>query len=219
LAAFLVVKGFSPRADIQANTFWRLLMPAWPAYLLLFATIPLLVPTLARRLGERLAAPSSPPVALRWVVVVAVGTVLVPAVATAVSSPIEPPSPPVVVQEVGTATILTPVDESIEVAAQLSPDGSTSVTWSEQSDWRADVFYRVYRWNDSGQDTLCTTEAESSWSCYLKSEIIGTTREPVFVDASPPAGASYRVGVGTNWANDPEQGDVFVLSPLVPAHR
>ena len=53
LAAFLVVKGFSPRADIQANTFWRLLMPAWPAYLLLFASIPLLIPTLARRLGER----------------------------------------------------------------------------------------------------------------------------------------------------------------------
>ena len=53
LGAFLVVKGFSPRADIQANTFWRLLMPAWPAYLLLFASIPLLVPTLARRLGDR----------------------------------------------------------------------------------------------------------------------------------------------------------------------
>ena len=53
LGAFLVVKGFSTRADIQANTFWRLLMPAWPAYLLLFASIPLLVPTLARRLGDR----------------------------------------------------------------------------------------------------------------------------------------------------------------------
>ena len=52
LAAFLVVKGFSTRADIQANTFWRLLMPAWPAYLLLFASIPLLVPTFARRLGR-----------------------------------------------------------------------------------------------------------------------------------------------------------------------
>ena len=51
LAAFLVVKGFSPRATIESGSFWRLLMPAWPAYLLLFASIPLLVPTLARRLG------------------------------------------------------------------------------------------------------------------------------------------------------------------------
>ena len=38
----------------RRDTFWRLLMPAWPAYLLLFASIPLLVPTLARRLGERM---------------------------------------------------------------------------------------------------------------------------------------------------------------------
>ena len=53
LGAFLVVKGFSTAGDIEANTFWRLLMPAWPAYLLLVASIPLLVPTLARRLGER----------------------------------------------------------------------------------------------------------------------------------------------------------------------
>ena len=59
LGAFLLVKGFSPRADIQANTFWRLLMPAWPAYLLLFAAIPLLVPTFARRLGGRLEPPCS----------------------------------------------------------------------------------------------------------------------------------------------------------------
>ncbi len=77
--AFLVVKGFSERADIEANTFWRLLMPAWPAYLLLFASIPLLVPTLARRLGERVRRrSSSASVAPRWIAVAAVATVLHP---------------------------------------------------------------------------------------------------------------------------------------------
>ena len=73
LGAFLVVKGFSPRASIEANTFWRLLMPAWPAYLLLFASIPLLVPTLARRLGRRVQpSASSRTIAVRWIVVAAV---------------------------------------------------------------------------------------------------------------------------------------------------
>ena len=114
LGAFLLIKGFSPRADIQANTFWRLLMPAWPAYLLLFSAIPLLVPTFARRLGHRLEPPTRSRVRLRWIVIVAVVTVLVPAVATASSSRLEPPAPPALVQEVGTATILTPVDESVE---------------------------------------------------------------------------------------------------------
>ena len=59
LAAFLVVKGFSERATIESGSFWRLLMPAWPAYLLLFAAIPLLVPTLARRLGDRVKPATS----------------------------------------------------------------------------------------------------------------------------------------------------------------
>src|SRR5207344_1739926 len=99
LGAFLIVKGFSPRADIQENTFWRLLMPAWPAYLLLFASIPLLVPTVASRLGARLRQPTVTSVRLRWTAVVVALTVVVPAVATAASSPIEPPSPPALVQE------------------------------------------------------------------------------------------------------------------------
>ena len=61
LGAFILVKGFSDRASIEANTFWRLLMPAWPAYLLLFASIPLLVPTL--RAAPRRQARRTRPVA------------------------------------------------------------------------------------------------------------------------------------------------------------
>ena len=217
LGAFLLVKGFSPRADIQANTFWRLLMPAWPAYLLLFAAIPLLVPTFARRLGDRLEPPAPSRIRLRWVVIVAVVTVLVPAVATAASSPIEPPAPPALVQEVGTATILTPVDESVELAVETSGEANL-LTWDDDG-WNSNVFYRVYRSVGTGPDTLCSTEAEASWSCYLKAEAIGTTRERRFVDGSPPSAATYRIGVGTNWADDPEQGDVFALSPEIEVTR
>ena len=217
LGAFLLVKGFSPRADIQANTFWRLLMPAWPAYLLLFASIPLLVPTLARRLGRRLDPPVPSRIALRWVVVAVATTVLVPAIATAASSPIEPPAPPALVQVVGTATILTPVDESIELDVVTSGEGNL-LTW-EDDGWNADVFYRVYRSPGAGPDTFCSTEQEVSWSCYLGAEAIVTTRDRTFTDPSPPAQATYRIGVGTNWADDPEQGDVFALSPAIVVRR
>ena len=133
LGAFLLIKGFSPRADIQANTFWRLLMPAWPAYLLLFASIPLLVPTAARRLGDGLA-PRPLPGSARWVGVVAVVTVLIPVVATAAASQLEPPSPPALVQEAGTATILTPVDESSRSRRpRVSPAGPSSTGLSMTS--------------------------------------------------------------------------------------
>jgi hypothetical protein len=45
---------------------------------------------------------------------------------------------------------------------------------------------------------------------------LGTTRTPRFRDGSPPAGVRYRVGVATNWRDDPTGGDVYAVSPPVP---
>jgi hypothetical protein len=218
LGAFILVKGFSDRADIQENTFWRLLMPAWPAYLLLFASIPLLVPGVAARLGPRLAPPTHARIAPRWIALTAVVTVLVPALATAASSQLEPPSPPALVQDLGSSTILTPIDTGIRVEA--APEGTgNALRWSSDAAWRANVFYRVYRADGAGADTLCVTAANVAWNCYLKGAPIATTRDLAFVDPSPPPSATYRVGVGTNWADDPEQGDVFAVSPAVEVSR
>ena len=215
LAAYIVVKGFSPRADIQANTFWRLLMPAWPAYLLLFASIPLLIPTFARRLGERAIPATSSPVQVRWIALAAALTVAVPAVAIAASTAVDPPTP-AVVQDFPGSNLLTPVDDSIDL--QVDQEGSARrLTWSKGADWRADVFYRVYRHDEPGEDVSCLLSGGTAWYCSLVGAPIGTTRERTFVDPSPPATATYRVGVGTNWADAPEDGDVFVVSPAVTA--
>ncbi|MGH3134060.1 MAG: hypothetical protein ACRDNY_10040 [Gaiellaceae bacterium] len=211
LAAFILVKGFSTRADIQANTFWRLLMPAWPAYLLLLASIPLLVPTLARRLGDRLRPPQLAPVARRWIVATAVLTVVVPATAIAASSPIQDGAKAVFQDDVENF-IHTPIDGGIELRVERT-DGGHSLTWT--GSWLADVFYRVYR--AAGPDVECDDRGGAASYCFLRSDLIQTTRETEFVDPSPPAGATYRIGVGTNWLDDETQGDVFVFSPPVRA--
>jgi hypothetical protein len=218
LGAFIVVKGFSDRASIEGNTFWRLLMPAWPAYLLLVASIPLLVPRLASSLGPRSDPPQSSRISPRWVAITAVLTLVVPAAATAASSQIRPPSPPALVQDLGSSAILTPVDTGIQLEVQ--PVGRSNVLrWTVDGSWRADVFYRVYRKDGGGDDLLCSTAANAAWDCYVKGDPIATTRARAYVDPSPPAKATYRVGVGTNWANDPAQGDVFALSPAVQVSR
>jgi hypothetical protein len=216
LGAFLLVKGFSTRADIQANTFWRLLMPAWPAYLLLFASIPLLVPTLFRRLGPRLTPPADHAVRVRWVVVALAFTVLVPAAAAATSSRIAPPTP-AVVPWVPSGEILTPVDTSIALTTERVGEG-LRLSW-KGGPWRADVFYRVYRGTRPDGDLLCTTSNDVTWVCHFYGEPIVTTRDQSFVVANPSPGATYRVGVGTNWANDPAFGDIFAFSPPVRAPR
>jgi hypothetical protein len=210
LGAFLLVKGFSSRADIQANTFWRLLMPAWPAYLLLFASIPLLVPTFARRLGDRLRAPAVRPLRLRWVAVAAVLVVLVPAAVTLAATPVDEPTNAVYQDDEGN-TILTSVDRDIDVRTERVADG-VRVSWEDDEDWRGDVFYRVYRHDAPGTDTLCTTGYNVAIFCYLRALPIGVTRENEYLDASPPPGATYRIGVGTNWLDDPAFGDVFTFS-------
>ena len=218
LAAFLVVKGFSPRADIQANTFWRLLMPAWPAYLLLFASIPLLIPTLARRLGERLEPARSVAIAPRWIVLAAILTVALPAAALAASTPIEPPTPAVFQGAPGGlgSDILAPVDEGIGLRVE-SGGASTRLTWTDETDWRSDVFYRIYRHEGPEPDTACYLSGDVAWYCYVSGTPIGTTRDTTFIDPSPLPTATYRIGIGTNWVDDPDEGDVFAFSPPVPA--
>ena len=215
LGAYVVVKGFSERASIDSGSFWRLLMPAWPAYLVLFASIPLLVPTFARRLGDRVRPTATTRVAPRWVVLALAFTAVLPAVATAASSPLEPPMP-TVVQEFPSGNILTPIDDGIEVAVERT-DGGQKITWSDPIS-RANVYYRVYR-SDGPEPVQCALSSSAAWSCYLRATPIATTRDREYVDTSAPESGeyTYRVGIGTNWLDDPALGDVFVFSPPVPA--
>jgi hypothetical protein len=216
LAAFILVKGFNESADIEANTFWRLLMPAWPAYLLLLASIPLLVPTLVRQLGARGAPPADRPVRRRWVAAALVLTILLPAGATAASSRITPPTP-AIVPNIPSGNMLTPIDKNIVLTARRVGKAQ-QLSWKD-GHWGAKVFYRVFRSTRPHGDLLCTTSSSVAWVCNFYGEAIGTTREHTFVDPTAPRGATYRIGVGTNWANDPNLGDIFAFSPLVPAAR
>ncbi|HEU5264923.1 MAG TPA: hypothetical protein VFU34_09790 [Gaiellaceae bacterium] len=218
LAAFLVVKGFSPRASIEANTFWRLLMPAWPAYLLLFASIPLLIPTLARRLGKRVEPSTSGTIAVRWIAVAAALSIALPAAAIAASSPMELPTPAVFQGVPGdpATDILAPIDESVEL--QVERRGTMArLTWRDDTSWRASVFYRIYRHDGPGSDTVCYISGGVALYCYVTGTPVATTRDTAFVDRASPPGATYRVGVGTNWVDDPAFGDVFLFSPPVSA--
>jgi hypothetical protein len=184
-------------------------MPAWPAYLLLFASIPLLVPTLARRLGERVRPPSSPPVARRWIAVAAVLTVALPAVAIAASSPLEGASRALTQDDAGNF-ILTSVDDGVTLRVERGAEGNR-LTWDD-GPWRADVFYRVYR--ADGEDTECeNTDGHPAQSCYFIGTLLESVAGREYLDARGPAGATYRIGVGTNWIGDPAFGDVFAFSP------
>jgi hypothetical protein len=152
-------------------------------------------------------------VARRWLVVAAATTLLVPAGVSVAASPTDDPGRSVVQDDVDNF-ILTSVDHGIELEIEDTPQGR-QLSWSPGS-WRGDVFYRVYR-SDTGEDVECErTEGSRAAYCYVRGTVIATTRDTEYLDPSAPAGASYRIGVGTNWANDDAQGDVFTFSPPAP---
>ena len=80
LLGYVVVKGAAEVATVESGSYWRLIMPALPAFVLLSAAVPLLVPTAMRRLGPRIAPlPARAPGWRTTIAVVAV-TGLVPLV-------------------------------------------------------------------------------------------------------------------------------------------
>jgi len=208
LAAFLAIKGASPLASIEGNTFFRLLMPAWPAYLLLLAAVPLLVPTLVRRLGARVT-PAPPGVAVGWKPAAAVVLLVavVPLLTVVVARPQLSPEN-VVLSDDGGNTLLTPVDRSIDVRA-VRRGATTLLSWSP-GDWRAGVSFRVMRTAGAGPDTTCTTAGVTS--CLLVMETLKETRDSRYVDPASPAGSTYRIGVMADYRNPPVGGDMFAVS-------
>ena len=192
-------------------------MPALPAFVLLSAAVPLLVPTAMRRLGPRIAPlPARGPGWRTTIAVVAV-TGLVPLVwltAAGVSYVQQRPDGVYVADEVIVSEIGVPADaDVIDLSVVRTPAGN-QLRWTDSTS-RARTFYRVYRASASKgfADLIC--ETGGGQECHLRAETLVTTREQHYLDPDPPVDAIYRVGVAANWLDDENEGDVFAISPPV----
>ena len=208
--AYVVVKGSSTVASIEGGSFWRLVMPALPAYVILVAAIPLLVPTLPRRLGARIAATPGRRPGRRFAIGAIVFLAAVPAAFVLSATPVRGPELALTVDE-----ILVPVDGSTVRLHTVRVGESQRLTWEDRTS-RARAFYRVYRTVSAGEDHACFRRGAAD-RCEIRMIPLGTTRRRTFVDRSPEPGVTYRIGVAANWLDDTEQGDVVLLSPPVRA--
>lgn len=202
LLSYLVVKGANARATVDSGSFFRLLMPAWPAYVILVAAAPFALALVLRRGVAPLRRPCRP-VGRRPVVAVAVLTLAVPLLLVVVSRPVSGTDRVVLVNN-----LPAPVSDRLAVRVDREPSGRTTISWREQ-DLPARVYYRVYRWTPD--DTRCDTKGADE--CQYLGEILASTHELSHVDGSPPEGTVYRVGIGANAQDDANAGDVFLISP------
>ncbi len=224
LLGYVVVKGAAEVATIESGSYWRLIMPALPAFVLLSAAVPLLVPTAMRRLGPRIAPlPGRSPGWRTTIALVAV-TGLVPLVwlvASGVSHVQQRADGVYVADEVIVSEIGVPADGDVIDLSVTRTSAGNVLRWRDSTS-RARTFYRVYRASASKgfADLIC--ETGGSQECHLRAETLTTTREQRYLDRNPPADAVYRVGVAANWLDDENEGDVFAISPPVvpsPAAR
>jgi hypothetical protein len=208
--AYVIVKGTSPVASIERGDFWRLVMPAFPAFVLLVAFAPLCVPSLYRRVAAQ-AAPRARPLGTRIVVVAALALAVVPLAAAGLTQQLTDARHAVILDD-----ILVPV-AGHELTLHARHQGrSQRLTWDDRTAARR-AFYRVYRTKGGGPDVLCGRAGSGSLRCELNMTVLETTRQRSYVDRSPEPDATYRVGVAANWLDDTSEGDVYLVSDPVRA--
>jgi Dolichyl-phosphate-mannose-protein mannosyltransferase len=219
---FLLIKGSASQANVEDSSFFRLMMPAFPAYLLLAASIPLLVPAYGTRLAARFPARSP-----RF----RIGTRSL-AVATAVFALI----PLVIViglRSNNSARAVKYFDQGVfvPVSPQFRPTasevgGRVVVRWHALG---ASVphFYRVLRSRafdpaprvdastpaHEGVQCLRSRAGRGALDCRLSMDTVSVTSSSEVTDAPGPGRWTYRVGLSANWLNDTDLGDLLLVSP------
>jgi len=216
LLGYVVVKGAADVATIESGSYWRLIMPALPAFVLLSASVPLLVPTLVDRMGPRLAPdPGRRPGRYGTAGVVAFLAVVPIAVLVSASQfhlQHNPHGAGYVIPELVVDEIGVPVDPDVVSLTVRRVGGDNVLHWTDTTT-RARTFYRVYRASQSRGFSEMVCETRGVDRCDLRMETLVTTRAHTYVDRNPPPDAVYRVGVAANWLDDESRGDVFAISP------
>lgn len=218
LGAFFVVKGSSPSVTVETGSFWRLLMPAFPAYFMLLASLPLLIPVLGGQLRERFPVVQGPIEWRRPLVLTSVAIVFVlPLALIAILPPAKTPD----AAKEPLRSLYIPIDDAFH--ATVTPvEGGVQLEWPTYTGSHANTFYVIYRspleytFVATGQRVaeglMCSDTAGGATGCSLEMNEIGRGRDRRFFDRVPQGRWTYRVAVAANWLDDAEQGDSFVLS-------
>ncbi len=204
-ACYFAFKAGSAQASVYAGSFFRLLEPAYPAYVLLAAAcIGLLAPGLRPR-------PSPPPrPATRRTAILAILVLgLFPLVFVAAARP------------AATGSFAELADDSLSIRVvdlgltATATDGRVRLAWRARPSSTATIKYRVYRAASAADD--CTLLPEGVRDCVVSSQAVANVRATGYVDRPGAGRWIYRVAVVAAWNGDPASGDPLLLSRPVSA--
>jgi hypothetical protein len=207
---YLLAKGTYIPASIDDASFWRILMPAFPAYVLLAASVVLLVPRL-RALPNGGAAPFAGRKLTVALAVAAAAFAVAPLAVVAAVPPLHDGG----TKAVQLADNLVPV--SATIAPRAAADGNAvRLSWRARTSDPTDVFYRILRADGNNSGTTCGgRQRNSADDCRLYMDDVTAVSRTSYVDRPGPGTWSYRIGVSANWLDDLRYGDVYVVSKPV----
>jgi hypothetical protein len=207
---FLLVKGTYVPASVEDASFFRIMMPSFPAYLILAASVVLLVPGVRAR-PQAQPQHSSPLAGRRLRVALAAAAtvfVLFPLGIIAATPKLHDHG----TQAVRVGDTLVPVSSDVDLRATVG-SGGVRLNWRPQSAGTASVFYRVLR--AAGYRARGCAGTRGADDCFLYVDPIAATRTTSLVDRPGPGAWTYGIGVSANWLNDESLGDVYVVSRTV----
>jgi hypothetical protein len=210
-ATYLLIKGTYIPASVDDTSFFRIVMPGFPAFVLLCAAVVLLVPGLR----ARPETPAPKPMHGRRLTAAVVGAFAVFAAAPLAVVAAVPP-----LHDLGTTAVRVNQSE-VPVTSKLTPSASVEanaahLSWQRDKPGPASVFYTVLRAKGANKGLGCAgLQNNASDDCRIFMDTASTTHATSIVDRPGKGTWTYRIGVSANWLDDVTLGDVYVIGPPV----
>ena len=215
LAAFIVLKSGAGGVDVVSGSFFRYMVPAFPAFFFGLVSIALLVPVWGRRLAAAGGAQRFWPVSRRsWNVLlgVAAAATVLPIVAIAAFSPLTAPA----AADVESVDQYVPAN-SFPLATRQLGDGSVVLSWPDQNTQGTRVLYASFREPKDG--LTCAPVPHAAAHCVFFSDLATQaltpqfwTRSTIFRDHPDPGPWVYRVVATVSPKGPIEWGDFMLIS-------
>jgi len=212
--AFVVTKGTYDQAGVLGGSLFRIMIPAFPAFLILLASLVYLWPR-----GRKGKWPSPPTLPTRLRPRARLGLLgasivvfaLSPLVVIAAATPIHGPNPKAYEADI----LIRPVDAALRLSATRIGSG-VLLRWEPTQPSAAKVIYRIWRSGAPNGGAKCVpVAAHASENCTITMDDDGAHPGRGWVDRPGPGKWTYRLALQANWLNSPIQGDVFSIGPPV----
>lgn len=212
-AAFVVTKATYQHGGVADASIFRLMMPSYPAFIMLLASLVYLFPGRHRaRFDHPQQSRPRPPTRRRLTLLGAGAAVfaLYPLALVAAASPLQGPQP----RAFNAFGLLRTIDPKLRLTATVAGP-HVRLMWNVASPGATKFFYRVWRSNAPDGGATCTPVPHAAANCQLTMTDLGAHGAGTFVDKPGRGRWTYRLGLAGNWLNSPLYGDIFSFGPAV----